>query len=655
MESGESDEPLRVLVVEDSEDDYELMLHALRRDGFDVTGTRVDQPAAFSDALHTFAADIVLSDHGLPQTSGLEVVRTVQREQPLLPVVIVTGSLDEETAADYIKAGAADYIVKQRMHRLAPAVRRALALKAALQEAMDAEAAREATEQRFRSLVEHSSDVITLLDETGAIIYSTQSLKPTLGYAAGEMTGHSVLELVHPDQQAEAGALLMRLFHHPDQTVQAELRVRHKDGTWRDLEVVVANRLADPPVRALVVNYRDLTDRKRAEESLRVADERLRAAQKMEAVGRLAAGIAHDFNNLLTAILGSTDLLLESLPGDHPGREDALESRQAALRAADLTRQLLAFSRQQVIAPRVLDLNGVVRDVERLLRRLIGEDVELRTVLGSGVAPVRADAGQLEQVLVNLAVNARDAMSRGGTITIETANVTLDDTYVANQPLVTAGDYVMMAMSDTGSGMGAETQARVFEPFFTTKARGKGTGLGLATVYGIVKQSGGYIWVYSELGIGTTFKIYLPRVVGPVEPPAAVPLTTRSLRGSETILVVEDPDEVRTLIRKILESRGYRVLAAANGAAALQAAALHPGPIHMLVTDVVMPGMSGREVSVLLTATRKTLRTLFLSGYTNESIVQHCVLDEGVELLQKPFTADGLARKVREVLDAPGV
>ncbi len=646
---------VRVLIVEDSETDFELMVHALRQSGFAVTAVRVDREPALTEALRSFAPDIVLSDHALPQASGREVLQAIQREQPMLPVLIVTGSIDEETAADYIKGGAADYIVKQRLHRLGPAVRRALALKAALREALDAETARDASEQRFRSLIEHSSDVITLLDEAGTIMYSTQSLKPTLGYAAGEMTGHNVSELIHPDQQPAVAGLLEKLFRDPGQIVQTDLRVRHKDGSWRDLEVVIANRLDDRSVRALVVNYRDVTDRKRAEESLRLADDRLRAAQKMEAVGRLAAGIAHDFNNLLTAILGSTDLLLESLPADHPAREDAVESRQATLRAADLTRQLLAFSRQQVLAPRVLDLNDVVRDVERLLRRLIGEDVELRIVPAPGPATVRADPSQLEQVLVNLAVNARDAMPGGGILTIETANVVLDDAYAANQPLVAAGDYMMIAMTDAGSGMDEETQARVFEPFFTTKERGKGTGLGLATVYGIVKQSGGYIWVYSELGIGTTFKVYLPRVAGPAEPPAAVPATTASLRGSETILVAEDQEEVRTLIRKILEARGYRVLAAANGAAALETAALHPGPIHLLVSDVVMPGMSGPEVSLFLTSTRRTIRTLYVSGYTDESIVHHGVLADGVAFLQKPFSADGLARKVREVLDAPAV
>src|SRR6266699_2307291 len=552
----------RILIVEDVPDDAELMTWELRRTLGACKIVRAQTESEVVRALHLFGPDVVLTDHSLPQFNALDALRVVQRELPGTPVIVVTGSLDEETAADYIKAGALDYIVKQRLHRLGPAVRRALALKEALREAMDAEAAREASEQRFRSLIEYSSDVITLLAAAGTIIYSTQSLKPTLGYAAGEMTGHSVLELVHPDQQAAAAALLGRLFGDPEEIVHTDLRVRHKDGSWRDLEAVIANRLADPSVRALVVNYRDVTDRKQAEESLRVADERLRAVQRMEAVGRLAAGIAHDFNNLLTAILGSTDLLLEALAPDHPAREDALESRQAALRAADLTRQLLAFSRRQVLAPRVLDLNAVVREVERMPRRLIGEDVTLRTVLAADLAPVRADATQLEQVLVNLAVNARDAMPRGGAVTIETANVSLDGAYVANQPLVAAGDYVMIALSDTGTGMDAETQARVFEPFFTTKARGKGTGLGLATVYGIVKQSGGYIWVYSELGIGTTFKVYLPRVAGGevAEPRGAVPVTTPTLHGSETILVVEDQEEVRTLIRKILEARGYHVL-----------------------------------------------------------------------------------------------
>ena len=376
-------------------------------------------------------------------------------------------------------------------------------------------------------------------------------------------------------------------------------------------------------------------------------------SQKMEAIGRLAGGLAHDFNNLLTAILGSTDLLLEMLGSEHPGREDVDVVREAALRAAELTRQLLAFSRQQVLTPRVLDLNALVADVEKILRRLIGEDIELQTALAPALSAVRADPSQLEQVVMNLAVNARDAMPHGGKLTIETANVELDAAYAREHPPVAPGCYLLLAVSDTGTGMDAKTKSRLFEPFFTTKERGKGTGLGLSTVYGIVKQSGGYIWVYSEPGHGTTFKIYLPRVEAKVETAAPAPGPAGSLGGSETVLVVEDHGEVRRLTQKVLESRGYTVLVSANGPEALRVAAQHAGPIHLLVTDVVMPGMSGRELGLLLAPRRPEMRVLHLSGYPDESIVHHGVLEPGLAFLQKPFTPEGLARKVREVLDSP--
>jgi CheY-like chemotaxis protein len=363
--------------------------------------------------------------------------------------------------------------------------------------------------------------------------------------------------------------------------------------------------------------------------------------------------VAHDFNNLLTAILGSSEFLLEILPAGHAGREDAEETRNAALRAADLTRQLLAFSRQQVLAPRVLSVNEVVAGMDRLLRRLIGEDVDLRTVLAQDVGAVRADAGQLEQVIVNLAVNARDAMPDGGKLTIETANVVLGELYTAGRVVVAPGSYVVVAVSDTGMGMDANTQARAFEPFFTTKPKGKGTGLGLATVYGIVKQSGGYVWLYSEPGHGATFKVYLPRVDAPPEPSPGAAAAVGSLRGSETILLVEDQNEVRALTRRILEKRGYRVLVAANGGDALRLAEQQGGTIDLLLTDVVMPGMSGPELSLRLGPLHPGMKVLFLSGYTDEAILHHGVLEAGVAFLQKPFTPEILARKVREVL-GPG-
>jgi PAS domain S-box-containing protein len=652
-ESADHTATTRILIVEDVAADAELMTQELRRAGLVVTSRRVQSEAALRDALHSFMPDIVLSDHTLPQFNARDTLRVVRAAATHTPVIIVTGSLDEETAAEYIKAGATDYIVKHHMQRLGPAVRRALALRRALEDAARAEAARARSEQRFRKLVEYSSDVITLLDGAGRIVYSTQAQQPTLGYDQGELVGHRVVDLVHPDDGERAQALLRSVLAPGAAVTRDALRVRHKNGTWRDLEIAAVNRLDDPIVEAIVVTYHDVTDRKRAEAALRALEEQHRQAQKMEAIGRLASGVAHDFNNLLTAILGSAELLLEDLPADHPGRVEAEETRKAALRAADLTRQLLAFSRQQVLVPQVLDLNAVVTNVDKMLRRVIGEDVELRTVQAPGIDAVRADPGQLEQVLLNLAVNARDAMPRGGELTIETANVDLDAAYVAEHPAATPGRYVTFAVRDTGTGMDAETQARLFEPFFTTKEKGKGTGLGLATVYGIVKQSGGHISVRSEPGQGTTVTVCLPRVEAPIEPITSPARPSGSLRGSETILVVEDQEEVRKLTRRILEARGYRVLVAASGADAVGVAGHAAAPIDLLLTDIIMPGMSGHEVALLLGPTQPNMRVLFVSGYTDESIVHPEMLDAGRAFLAKPFTAEALARKVREVLDAP--
>src|SRR6266571_2591092 len=394
---------------------------------------------------------------------------------------------------------------------------------------------------------------------------------------------------------------------------------------------------------------RDITDVKRLEDQLR-------QAQKMEAVGRLAGGVAHDFNNLLTAILGSVELLLRDLEPASPLRQDAGEIKKAGERAAGLTRQLLAYSRRQVLRPEVLDLNRVVADMDRMLRRLIGEDVDLVTRLAPHLDAVRADRGQIEQVLVNLVLNARDAMPQGGKLTIETANVELDPGYVETHEGARAGAYALLAVSDTGSGMDAETTAHLFEPFFTTKEVGKGTGLGLATVYGIVKQSEGYITAYSEPGHGTTFKIYLPRAAAPgaasPTPPAPpAPQGKATAGGSETILVVEDEEAVRSLSRRALEASGYTVLAAADGPDAVRRLERYGGPIHLVLTDVIMPGMNGRELAQRLVQRRPGLRVLYMSGYPGDAIVHRGALEPGTAFLQKPFMPEDLARKVREVLD----
>jgi len=390
-------------------------------------------------------------------------------------------------------------------------------------------------------------------------------------------------------------------------------------------------------------------DRERVRKDLHQAEAQLRQAQKLEAIGQLAGGIAHDFNNLLMVQMGYCDMLMEQLDPESPMAAELAEVLTCAERAAQLTRQLLAFSRKQALQPRVLNLNDIVADVERLLRRLIGEDIDLLTNLEASLEPVEADPGQMEQVIMNLAVNARDAMPQGGKLTIETANVELDEDYAELHVGATAGPHVMLAMTDTGSGMDEATRSRLFEPFFTTKAKGKGTGLGLATVYGIVKQSGGNIWVYSEPGVGTTFKIYLPRTSRKAEQ-AAMPSSGELGGEGRRILVVEDDPALRTLLSRMLESLGFEARTAPNGVEAL-ARLEEDGPTpSILITDVVLPAMSGNELAQRARQRHPELKVLFTSGYTDAAIVRHGVLDSGAPFLQKPFTRADLTAKLREVL-----
>jgi signal transduction histidine kinase len=409
-------------------------------------------------------------------------------------------------------------------------------------------------------------------------------------------------------------------------------------------------RLSSAFVNAL---KRSEAEKEKAEalEALRQSQEQLMQSQKLEAIGQLAGGVAHDFNNLLTAILGYSHLGLGQLAENDPMRTNFEEIKKASERAASLTRQLLAFSRKQVMQPRVLNLNSVVPEMEKMLRRMIGENIQLRTALQADLGNVRADPSQMEQVLMNLVLNARDAMPSGGKLTLETANVYLDENYARQRPSVVPGAYVMLAVCDTGTGIDQETQQHIFEPFFTTKEQGKGTGLGLSTVYGIVKQSGGYIWMNSEVGKGTAFKIYLPRVNKLAErythetAPAEIP------GGTETILLVEDEHTVRRLAKDVLESNGYRVIEAASGKDAIRLAEDHPDSIDLLLTDVVMPEMGGRELAGRLTSLRPEIEVLFMSGYTDSTFFDHDVLEGGINFIQKPFTPEALALKAREALE----
>ncbi|HVG39222.1 MAG TPA: PAS domain S-box protein [Pyrinomonadaceae bacterium] len=506
-------------------------------------------------------------------------------------------------------------------------------------------------ESSFRALIENASDIITILDFDGTIRYESPSIERLLGYTSAELIGRNSFAYIHPDDREMVRRNFADMIENGGTNDPLEFRFQHRNGTWRILEAVANKAPDDSSISGMIVNSRDITERKLVEQALNDSVEQFRSAQKMEAVGRLAGGVAHDFNNLLTAITGYSFMIINGLGPHHPLVQKAEEIKYAAERAASLTRQLLAFSRRQVLQPKVLDLNAVVSDVEKLLRRLIGEDIALTTTAAHDLASVRADPGQLEQVILNLAINARDAMPAGGKLTIETANVELDEGYAYWHVNVAPGSYVRLSVSDNGTGMDEETRAHIFEPFFTTKEGGKGSGLGLSAVYGIVQQSGGHIYVYSEPGHGTTFKIYLPQAGAEVKAVSARTAGKESPRGSETVLLVEDEEMVRRLSCEILSLSGYRVIEARHGPEALEVAASYVEPIHVMVSDVVMPQMSGRELAERLTPLRPEMKVLFMSGYTDDAIVHHGVLDENMPFLQKPFTPIALARKVRDVLD----
>jgi PAS domain S-box-containing protein len=518
-------------------------------------------------------------------------------------------------------------------------------------ERVESDEALRSRERHFRSLIENAHDVITVIEGDGDVRFVSPSVERILGYPRRQLAGVYLFELVHPDDVPQVLEIFDRAIRAPGEPQFLEFRFRHADGSWRMLESIGTSLLHDPAVNGIVVNSRDVTERNRAQDALRTSQQQLLQAQKMDAVGRLAGGVAHDFNNLLTAIRGNAELLLLEIPPGDPRRDDVDEIRRASDRAAALTRQLLAFSRRQVLMPRVLGLNEVVQDIERMLRRLIGEDVELATKLDPALRRVRADPGQIEQVLLNLSVNARDAMPHGGRLTVETANVTLDEAVRQQRPYVLPGEYVMLRVADTGHGMDPETLERAFEPFFTTKPAGRGTGLGLSTVFGIVKQSGGFIWMESALGEGTSVNVYLPPAASAEAESGASAAPRLPSRGTETVLLAEDEETVRRLAVRVLRRGGYEVLEAHDGEAALKVAEEHLPRIGLLVTDVVMPRLGGRDLAARLRALRPDLPVVYVSGYNEEAVHRHGVLDPGTSFVPKPFTADQLLATVRQVLD----
>jgi len=510
------------------------------------------------------------------------------------------------------------------------------------------------SESRFRAIFEQAAVGMADASLDARFIRLNQRFCEIMGYPREELLDLTFRDITHPDDLAQDENLVAQLLSGKLSHFTVEKRYLRKDGgvVWANLMLSLHSSPSGDPLHFVAV-VEDITGQKQAEEDRRNLEGQLLQAQKMESVGRLAGGVAHDFNNHLTVINGYCAMLLDDMDPDDPLRESVDEILLAGNRAATLTQQLLTFSRKQVAEPRVISLNDVVAEARKMLSRVIGEDIQIIAHFDPDLGSVVIDPSQMNQVLVNMAINARDAMPDGGRITIETSNIDLDEGYAAHHAGMKPGPYVLLTVTDTGVGMTQQVMQHIFEPFYTTKRMGVGTGLGLSTVYGIVAQAGGWIWVYSEPGRGSTFKVYLPRVGGAPTPLRAPVAAAETLRGTETVLVVEDQPEVRRLTLAMLESQGYQLLEAGNGIEALALCQRYPGPIHLLITDVVMPGMTGRELARLLSALRPSLRTLYTSGYAANTIAHEGVLDPGVAYLPKPFSPSQLAAKVRDVLLEP--
>jgi PAS domain S-box-containing protein len=760
-------EPLRILMLEDVPMDAELVAYELGRAHVRFDARRVDTREAFLQELDAFRPDVILSDYTLPRFDGMAALSIARERAPDTPFLIVTGSVNEETAVGCMKAGATDYLLKSNLARIGPAIEAALArvrslsaksraeealrrseanlraifnnsrqafvlvdrdgriqalnrtaeqwselilgrtleegtrieefipdAAAAFRDALRGDAqtverglqyrtgeerwfetthtpvvdqgeiigvclnARDVTERkrgeqalidseaRYRDLFDNASDLVCATSLEGDFLYANRAWRDRVGYADGDLATRRFLDVVHPTSRDYYGEIVLRALRGETLT-HVELMLVTSDGAPIVVEGNLSATVRDGRPMMLRGIYRDITERKRIEEQLR-------RAERMQAAGRLAGGVAHEVNNMMTGVIGFSEFLLRSLEPDDPRRGEVNEIIRAGTRAADVTRQLLAFTRQQFLRPEVFDLNQVVGGMEKLLRRSLGEDQALSLRRSSEAAEVRADRGQLEQVLLNLVLNARDAISGRGEVIITTECATREQARDASHADVEipAEEYVLLSVSDTGCGMTPEVQARIFEPFFTTKPVGQGTGLGLSTVYGIVKQSDGFVWVESAEGTGTTFRIYLPRIrSGQADAPAAEGSTVPR-GGSETILVVEDEDIVRALACRGLREQGYTVLEARHGAEALRQVGERATKIDLVISDVVMPELGGRELGQRLARLQPELPVLYMSGYTGDDVIQRGLLDPGAPFQQKPFTPEGLARKVREMLDA---
>jgi two-component system, cell cycle sensor histidine kinase and response regulator CckA len=650
-------EPARILIVDDERQNRQLLEVMLLPEGF-----LLQMAASGEEALALAVVeppDLILLDIMMPDMDGYQVATRIKGNTATknIPIIMVTALADRDAKMRGLGAGAEDFLTKPvDRAELCMRVRNLLRLKAygdyhdRYSQLLEGEVGSRTadlveSERLYRSTFDAAPVGIVHVALDGQWLRVNERLCDLLGYSRQDLQGPGAKGLVHLENvEGETEALHDMATGALLRYVVDEKRFRRRDGTfmWARVNTSV-HRDTEGHAQHFIAVIEDITDR-------RMLEAQVRQATKMDAIGRLASGVAHDVNNLLSVVLSYSEMLAEELKDDDRMRSDLAEIRGAGVRAADLMHQLLAFSRQQVLQPRVVDLFEVVGGMEKMLGRLIGEDVEF-TVRGGPGGKVLVDPGQIEQVIMNLVVNARDAMPGGGELTLETMEVVLDEAHTSEQVGIKPGPHVMLTVSDTGTGMDKATQARIFEPFFTTKEEGKGTGLGLATVFGIVRQSGGTISVQSEPGRGTTFRIYFPVAEGSVPPPLSLtPPDLRNLRGWETILLVEDEERVRVLGRTILRKYGYNVLEAQSGGDALLLCEQHPTTIHLLLTDVVMPRISGRQLADRLFPLRPDMKVLYMSGYTDDAILRNGVIDSTIAFIQKPITPDALARKVRETL-----
>ena len=638
-------QPLRVLHLEDNPFDAELIQRMLSAEGIKCDIVRVETQEQFSAELAKADYDIVLADYALPSFNGMTALAITRQNRQDIPFILISGTVGEEVAVEALKSGATDYIIKQRISRLPFAVRRALQETRERADRKHAEEQRYAAEVKYRNLVEKLPGIVYIAEfgVKGKWLYVSPPVESILGYTPAEImeTAGAWYQLMHPEDRERVLNVETESLRTGDQFV-SEYRMHARDGSivWLRDEGSV---LHDPPLIQGVML--DITRAKKAEEEKEILEKQYRQVQKMEAIGRLAGGVAHDFNNLLMAVSGYCELMqLRLTPTEDHLNEPIKEIQKTIEQGARLTKQLLAFSRNQIQEMRMLDLNEIIRNMEKMLQSLLREDIQLRTELEEPLWPVKADQGQIEQVVMNLVVNARDAMQQGGKLTIRTYN-TEKDTRFEN-------GFVTLAVIDSGSGMHPDTLAHIFEPFFTTKEKAGGSGLGLATVYGIVKQSGGEIQVSSELGSGTTFLIAMPRPKEEAMADQTFPLSSEKKREVEyqTILFVDDCEDVRRPLSQLLERKGYKVLQFFDGKEALDAARQHKGPIHLLITDILMPQMNGLELAIRVKTMLPELKVLFVTGLSTETARATWQLESDAAVIQKPASFAMLLQKIQELL-----